>query len=84
MSPAILIRFREVQTTVLVELKKPEVGKTFDHLLAACGLQKGRYIPDGHTGLPESRLLDRALQGLRRHGDITFDKKSRQWALSEV
>lgn len=58
--------------TVLRHLGAPHTGRTFGHMMHACGLQAGRHTEDW---LPESRVLDRALQALKRDGLIYHDKK---------
>lgn len=62
---------------LLAYLNDPCRGSTAGHLLAEMGLQKGKYLPNG---LPESRLLDRTLQALRKSGDVQFE--DRQWGLA--
>jgi hypothetical protein len=53
-------------------------GRTKDHFMAVCKLQRAAYFP---SGLPQSRALDRALQELRKDGKIAF--VNRQWELTE-
>lgn len=65
---------------ILIHLTRPNVGRTSGHLMVACGLQKGAYISNGTSFLPESRVLDRALQELRKEGKIRF--VNRQWELA--
>ena len=48
-------------------------GELFDH----CGLQDGGRV--GTTS--HDRILDRSLQGLRRHKDIAYDRKTGCWQL---
>lgn len=64
---------------ILIHLALSNAGRTSGHLMVACGLQKGQNVWDGGTGLPHSRVLDRALQGLRKDGKIRF--VNRQWEL---
>jgi hypothetical protein len=64
-----------VKGFVLVELSKPTAGKTFGHLMVACGLLNQRTT----DGLPGMRVLDRALKKLKKEKKIVF--KNRQWEL---
>ena len=52
-----------------------ERGCTFAELFDACGLTDGARV----SGVSHSRILDRALQGLRRHGDIRYNRKRGLW-----
>lgn len=64
-----------VALQVLDYLKGPVMkGRTAGHLMQVCGLRDGARTPDG---LPESRVLDRALQKLRRNGKIKY--VGREW-----
>ena len=64
---------------ILIHLALSNAGRTSGHLMVACGLQKGHHLWDEDSGLPHSRILDRALQGLRKAGKIRF--ANRQWEL---
>lgn len=68
-----------------VDAAKPKIlahlatdgGKTFGHLMVACGLREGVTAAGG---LPETRVLDRALQALRKAKQIRFVKGA--WELT--
>jgi len=68
----------------IVEVLRPTLpgghiyGMTTGDLMEVCGLQKGKYTRGDH-GLPHSRILDRALQELRKAGVIEYRKKARLW-----
>lgn len=69
----------DAQAKILAYLANPVQGQTFGHLMAVLGfdytdpysLSKARRI----DGVAESRVLDRALQKLRKAGKVTFDHK---------
>jgi hypothetical protein len=67
-----------VKQTVLRHLGNQYAGHTFGHMMHACGLREGRHTDDW---VSESRVLDRALQALKREGTIWYDKKL-GWRLS--
>jgi hypothetical protein len=50
--------------------------REFAHLMTACGLQYGEMV----DGLPHSRVLDRALQELRKAGKVACGPR-RAWRL---
>lgn len=62
--------------TVLEHLAKEGAGRTFGHLLVACGFAARGKTSDGHS---EARVLDRALQRLRKDRIIKFAR--REWTL---
>lgn len=63
--------------TVLQQLSNPLLGRTFGHLLYGCGFKTGRHTDDW---VPETRVLDRALQALKRDGLIWYDRTG--WRLT--
>jgi hypothetical protein len=68
------------KTRILEYLKNPTEGQTFGHLQNVCDLRAGRTVEGNGAGLPETRVLDRALQGLRKAGKVEF--RNRQWFLT--
>lgn len=62
------------KANILIHLLRPESGKTKGHLFAACGLVKGDKLWIGGCGHPHSRILDSALQELRKAGKISFER----------
>ena len=62
---------------VLKYLKEPTGGRMFVDLLPVSGLRRGCFI----EGTSEYRVLDRALQQLRKTGKIEFDAQG--WKLSD-
>lgn len=77
----------ETKDKVLNYLKDPAQGRTFGHLMLYLGFKPSpgflappeqRRATEVH-GLPQSRVLDRALQSLRREGKIRHAK--REWFL---
>jgi hypothetical protein len=66
------------KTKILEYLKNPTQGRTSGHFVVVCGFTT-RFV-DGDHGLPVERVVDRALQSLRKGGLIKFDKG--QWYLA--
>lgn len=65
---------------VLTHLARPDAGRTMGHLMVVCGLDYNVFVWDDRGKcLAGSRVLDRALQELRRSGKIVF--RNRQWWL---
>lgn len=64
------------KASVLAHLARTDVpiGRTAGHLMAVCGFTKGDKFWAGGAGFPHSRLLDRALQELRKEGKIRFER----------
>ena len=58
-------------------------SSTFDSLMKMLGFEHGRRqeLALG-VHVPESRILDQALQRLRKRGAIYFSKTSREWVTS--
>jgi hypothetical protein len=65
------------QGKVLEYLKNPTKGAMFVDILPMCGLRRGEFV----EGVSEYRILDRALQELRKAGKIEFDVKG--WTLKK-
>lgn len=62
-----------VKGRVMEHLERAVPSDTFNRMMVACGLDpRGRI-----GGLPHARILDRALQELRRAGQIRF--VDRRW-----
>lgn len=78
MSEAVKRAVEGTKTRVLDYLKNPVQGQTFGHLMIVLGFSPARsdYRIDGVT---QSRILDRALQSLRKSGAIRYD--GRRWSL---
>jgi len=74
-SPAVLDAIRRCQTVIAAQLKDGE--RTHAELFTACGLDDRVRI----AGLSPDRILDRALQGMRRVGEIRYDRKLGAWTL---
>jgi hypothetical protein len=87
-----LVAFKvaESQDKILEYLKNPTQGQTFGHLLVVLGFDYCPQYPErtgtGKThrieGLAETRILDRALQGLRKAGKVRFERNV-GWVLAE-
>ena len=76
MSVQVTIRVQEVQKRVLEILDaSPDHGSTFAELFEQCALVEGARL----GSVSHDRILDRALQGLRRHGDIRYNRKRGLW-----
>lgn len=73
-SVAVLLEVRRCQAAI-PEILTRENGCTFGHLFDQLGLTDGGRI----DGTSHDRVLDKALQGLRRHGDIRFNRKRGVW-----
>ena len=80
MSVARILRNQQIQDAIIGILEDPSKGKTFGHLMVALGLDYSRRV----DGVAESRLLDMALQGLRRAKEIRFDRMTKEWTLVRV
>jgi hypothetical protein len=78
MSAAVILEIQRVQAAVHSMLDGGD-GKTFAEFFAACGLKEGANV----NGTSHDRILDRALRGLRQHGDIRFNRVKRVWELVE-
>ena len=71
------------KANILIRLLRPESGKTKGHLFVACGLVKGDRLWVEGCGHPHSRILDTALQELRKAGKISgFTRRMRSSARS--
>ena len=53
-------------------------GRTFEHLMKVVGFTAGQLVGDR----PAFRILEAALQRLRKRGEIRFDKTLREWVIS--
>lgn len=73
--PLVLQCIRDCQAVIATRLLNGP--GTHAELFAACGLDK----IDGVGKLSPDRLLDRALQGMRRTGEIRYDRKLAAWTL---
>lgn len=62
----------KAKTRILEYLKEPTRGQTKGHLMRECNLEAGQFVWANGSGLPHSRVLDRALQQLRKVGLIQF------------
>ncbi len=67
------------QMKVLEHVATAGTGRTFGHLMVACGLETKGRVWQGGSGLSHERVLDRALQGLRKKGLIAF--KDGEWRI---
>ena len=75
MSAQIVIAVQACQKTILLALA--ERPRTFFELFELCG-----FSSEGRAGkASHERILDRSLQGLRRHGDIVYSRKTVMWNL---
>ena len=75
MSDNIRKAVEDAATKILPYLESPVQGHTLGHLVVVVfGFEKGRV-----DGLPYSRIIDRALQKLRKQNKIRF--VNRQWEL---
>jgi len=57
------------KSAIIDYLRNPTQGCTFGHLMAVLGFSAGRRV----DGVAQSRILDRALQALRREGHLRFE-----------
>jgi hypothetical protein len=77
MGIAVNLAISACQQSVLAAVR--EKPRTFAELFELCELRTdGRVGPTSHE-----RILDRSLQGLRRHGDIVYSRKTVMWHLAE-
>jgi len=78
-----LMRLRQVQDIILRELAREasvrQGGLLFAQLFVACGMQEGRL----ECGSKPGRFLDKAIEGLKRHGDIVYNRRTLEWELVE-
>jgi hypothetical protein len=83
MSLAVQIVVEDTKSRVLDYLKNPTQGQTFGHLMLFLGFgraERGNREKNRVDGVAHSRILDRALQSLRKAGKIQF--ADRQWKLT--
>jgi hypothetical protein len=88
MSAATRAAVTDAQAKIAEYLKNPVQGQTFGHLMVVLGFGFCVRHPErtgtGKThridGVAESRILDQALQKLRKAGRVTFDRRV-GWAL---
>ena len=74
-NPAVNLRIRACQQAITELLVTQSKYLTFAELFDACDLCDGARL----NGTSHDRILDRALQGLRRHGDIHYSRKLGAW-----
>lgn len=67
------------QMKILEHVATAGTGRTFGHFMVACGLETKGRVWQGGAGLSHERVLDRALQGLRKRGLIAF--KDGEWRI---
>jgi hypothetical protein len=67
----------ETQERILNYLKNPTQGQKFGHLMAVFEFKFNERV----DGVSMSRILDRALQKLRKAGKVTFTPR-RGWVLT--